>query len=40
MNGYMGKILVANLSTQELKDEPLNEQYALDFIGAGGMACR
>ena len=40
MNGYIGKILVVNLTTGELKDEPLNEQFALDFIGAGGIACR
>ncbi|MDD5647662.1 MAG: aldehyde ferredoxin oxidoreductase family protein [Dehalococcoidia bacterium] len=40
MNGYMGKILVVDLTKKELKDEPLNEQYARDFIGAGGIACR
>ena len=33
MNGYMGKILVVDLTKKELKDEPLNEQYARDFIG-------
>jgi len=36
----MGKILVVDLAKKELKDEPLNEQYARDFIGAGGIACR
>jgi aldehyde:ferredoxin oxidoreductase len=40
MNGYMGKILVVDLAKKELTDEPLNEQYARDFIGAGGIACR
>ena len=40
MNGYMGKLLVVDLSKKEVKDEPLNEQYARDFIGAGGIACR
>jgi len=40
MNGYMGRILMVDLANQELKDEPLNEQYARDFIGAGGIACR
>jgi aldehyde:ferredoxin oxidoreductase len=40
MNGYMGKILVVDLAKKELKDEPLNEQYARDFLGAGGIACR
>lgn len=40
MNGYMGKILVVDLTKGKIKDEPLNEQYARDFIGAGGIACR
>jgi hypothetical protein len=40
MNGYMGKILVVDLTKKELKDEALNEQYARDFLGAGGIACR
>ena len=40
MNGFMGKILVVDLTKGELKDEPLNEQYARDFLGAGGIACR
>jgi len=40
MNGYMGKILVADLTSGILKDEPLNEQYARNYIGAGGIACR
>ncbi|RPJ60617.1 MAG: aldehyde ferredoxin oxidoreductase, partial [Dehalococcoidia bacterium] len=40
MNGYMGKILVVDLTKNELKDEPLNEQYARDFLGGGGIACR
>jgi aldehyde:ferredoxin oxidoreductase len=36
----MGKILVVDLTKKELKDEALNEQYARDFLGAGGIACR
>ncbi|MDD5171335.1 MAG: aldehyde ferredoxin oxidoreductase N-terminal domain-containing protein, partial [Syntrophales bacterium] len=40
MNGYMGKLLVVDLTKKELKDELLNEQYARDFLGAGGIACR
>jgi len=40
MNGFMGKILVVDLTKKEVRDEPLNEQYARDFIGAGGIACR
>ena len=40
MNGYWGKLLIADLSKGELKDEPLNEQYARDFIGSTGLAAR
>lgn len=40
MNGYMGKVLVVDLTKKELKDEPLNEKYARDFLGGGGLACR
>ena len=40
MNGYMGKVLVVDLTKKEVKEEPLNEQYARDFIGNGGIACR
>ena len=40
MNGYWGKILVADLGTGALIDEPLNEQYARDFLGSTGLAAR
>jgi len=40
MNGFMGKILTVNLTSGKIKEEPLNEGYASDFIGAGGIACR
>jgi aldehyde:ferredoxin oxidoreductase len=40
MNGYHGKILVADLSKGTLIDEPLNEKYARDFIGSTGLAAR
>ena len=40
MNGYHGKILVADLSKGTLTDEPLNEKYARDFIGSTGLAAR
>ena len=40
MNGYWGKLLVADLSKGMLIDEPLNEQYARDFIGSTGLAAR
>jgi len=40
MNGYWGKILIADLSTGTLIDEPLNERYARDFLGSTGLAAR
>jgi aldehyde:ferredoxin oxidoreductase len=40
MNGYWGKILVADLSKGTLIDEPLNEKYANDFLGSTGLAAR
>jgi aldehyde:ferredoxin oxidoreductase len=40
MNGYHGKILVADLSKGVLTDEPLNEKYARDFLGSTGLAAR
>ena len=40
MNGYQGKILIADLTKGTLQDEPLNEKYARDFIGGTGLAAR
>ena len=40
MNGYHGKILIADLSKGALVDEPLNEKYARDFLGSTGLAAR
>jgi len=40
MNGYWGKLLVADLSTGKFTDEPLNERYARDFLGSTGLAAR
>ncbi|MGB8707187.1 MAG: aldehyde ferredoxin oxidoreductase N-terminal domain-containing protein, partial [Dehalococcoidia bacterium] len=40
MNGYHGKILIADLSKGTLIDEPLNEKYARDFLGSTGLAAR
>jgi len=40
MNGYWGKLLVADLSKGTLTDEPLNEKYARDFLGSTGLAAR
>src|SRR3972149_11514597 len=40
MNGYQGKLLVADLTKGTLIDEPLNERYARDFIGSTSLAAR
>jgi aldehyde:ferredoxin oxidoreductase len=40
MNGYMGKILRVDLTTEELWDEPLNDEYARAFVGGSGLAAR
>ena len=40
MNGYQGKLLIADLTTGALTDEPLNEKYARDFLGGTGFAAR
>jgi aldehyde:ferredoxin oxidoreductase len=40
MNGYWGKILVADLTKGVLSEEPLNEKYARDFLGSTGLAAR
>jgi len=40
MNGYMGKLLVVDLSNGKIEDEPLNEDYVRRFIGGSGLACR
>jgi len=36
----MGKVLFVNLSTGELKDEPLDENLCRDFIGGYGLGAR
>jgi aldehyde:ferredoxin oxidoreductase len=40
MNGYMGRILRVNLTTDDVRAEPLNEAYARQFVGGSGLACR
>ncbi len=40
MNGYAGKILRVDLTTGELRDEPLNEEYARDYVGGSGLGIR
>jgi len=38
--GYMGKMLMVNLSTNELKDEVLDEKLCRQFIGGYGIGAR
>ena len=40
MNGYLGKILHVNLSTCELRDEPLDPDLARKYVGGSGLAAR
>ena len=40
MNGYLGKLLVVDLASGKIEDEPLNESYADQFIGGSGLAVR
>jgi aldehyde:ferredoxin oxidoreductase len=40
LNGYMGNLLVVNLTSGKIEDEPLNENYAHQFIGGSGLAVR
>jgi aldehyde:ferredoxin oxidoreductase len=40
MNGYWGKILLADLTKGTLTDEPLQERYARAYLGSTGLAAR
>ena len=40
MNGYMGKLLRVDLTRGLLEDEPLNEEYARQYLGGSGLAAR
>lgn len=40
MNGYMGKLLHVDLTRGRIWTEPLNAQWAQDFVGASGLAAR
>jgi aldehyde:ferredoxin oxidoreductase len=40
MNGYLGRILHVNLSTDELRDEALDPDLARDYVGGSGLAAR
>jgi aldehyde:ferredoxin oxidoreductase len=40
MHGWAGRILRVNLTTGEIKVEPLNETWAREYIGGRGLAAR
>ncbi len=40
MDGYVGKLLLVDLSTGSVEEEELNEEYARGFIGGSGLAAR
>ena len=40
MYGYMRRLLLVNLTSGEIKDEPLNEEYTRAFVGGSGLAAR
>ena len=40
MSGYMGKLLIVDLASGQLKDEPLDASWARDFVGGAGYAAR
>ena len=40
VGGYMGKILFVDLSNGEIKEEPLDEKMAKDFLGCYGIGAR
>ena len=40
MPGYMGKLLRVDLTSGRMWDEPLNAEYARDFIGGSGLGAR
>jgi aldehyde:ferredoxin oxidoreductase len=40
MNGFVGKLLLVDLTSGRISSEPLNESYARQFVGGAGLACR
>ncbi len=40
MSGYMGKLLIVDLTRGELADEPLDPMWTHDFVGGAGYAAR
>ena len=40
MSGYMGRLLVVDLTSGQVADEPLDQEIARDFVGGSGYAAR
>ncbi|MFW9773322.1 MAG: aldehyde ferredoxin oxidoreductase family protein [Candidatus Thorarchaeota archaeon] len=40
MKGFRGKLLKVDLSTTKISKEPLNENYAKNYLGGAGYSCR
>lgn len=40
LKGFTGKLLIVNLTNQEISEELLNEEIAKDFLGGAGYCCR
>jgi aldehyde:ferredoxin oxidoreductase len=40
MNGYLGKLLYINLTTGQINEQPLNEDWAFKYVGGSGLAAR
>jgi aldehyde:ferredoxin oxidoreductase len=40
VDGYTGRVLVANLSTRRVESEALNQSHAGRYLGGAGLACR
>jgi aldehyde:ferredoxin oxidoreductase len=40
MHGFIGKLLLVDLTNGRLSTEPLDESYARQFVGGAGLACR
>ena len=40
MNGYMGKILIVNLTSQEIKEKETDEEMMRQYLGGSGLGAR
>ncbi|MHA1195911.1 MAG: aldehyde ferredoxin oxidoreductase N-terminal domain-containing protein, partial [Promethearchaeota archaeon] len=40
MKGFIGKLLVVDISQNRVSEEPLNEEYASNFLGGAGYCVR